>query len=377
MKLISDNAPNAIKECDISTFFGRKVAVDASMSLYQFLIAIRMGPEGSSLTNESGEVTSHLQGMLYRTIRMMEHGIKPAFVFDGKPPELKGGELEKRREKRNLAQAELKIAEEKEDMEAVAKQNKRLVRVTKEQNEDAKKVLRLMGMPIVEAPCEAEAQAAALCKAGLVYATATEDMDALTFGTTKLLRHLSAPASAKKPCVEVDLVKALEGLELTMDQFVDMCVMCGCDYTNTIRGIGPKRSLELIKKHGSTKAAVESIDPAKHTVPVDFLHAEAAKLFHAPEITDPKDITLKWTAPDEAGLMQFLVAEKGFAADRVKSAIARLNKARTKGGQKRMDSFFGMKAAPSADQSKKRKADALKAKKASTKKKPAAKKAKK
>src|SRR3978361_37860 len=98
-KLISDNAPSAIRNNDIKNYFGRKVAIDASMSIYQFLIAVRQ-KDGVQLSNEAGETTSHLMGMFYRTIRMMENGIKPVYVFDGKPPDLKNGELAKRTTKR-------------------------------------------------------------------------------------------------------------------------------------------------------------------------------------------------------------------------------------------------------------------------------------
>lgn len=88
--LLSQHAPNAIKEHDIKTLFGRKVAIDASMSIYQFLIAVRQ-KDGEMLQNDAGETTSHLMGFFYRTIRIVENGIKPAYVFDGKPPEMKKG----------------------------------------------------------------------------------------------------------------------------------------------------------------------------------------------------------------------------------------------------------------------------------------------
>ena len=77
-------------EHDIKTLFGRKVAIDASMSIYQFLIAVRQR-DGEMLMNDAGETTSHLMGFFYRTIRIVENGIKPAYVFDGRPPELKKG----------------------------------------------------------------------------------------------------------------------------------------------------------------------------------------------------------------------------------------------------------------------------------------------
>lgn len=90
--LLQEHAPGAIKEHKINELFGRTVAIDASMSIYQFLIAVRQ-KDGEMLTNDAGETTSHLMGFFYRTIRIVENGIKPAYVFDGKPPELKKGEV--------------------------------------------------------------------------------------------------------------------------------------------------------------------------------------------------------------------------------------------------------------------------------------------
>ena len=162
---ISDNAPHAIKEHKLENYFGRKIAIDASMSIYQFLIAVRQAGGEGQLTNEAGEVTSHLTGMFYRTIRLMENGIKPVFVFDGKPPTMKGGQLAKRKERQQAAEAELtKLTEEGGAAEDIERQQKRLVRASREQSEEVKTLLRLMGVPVLDAPCEAEATCAAICR---------------------------------------------------------------------------------------------------------------------------------------------------------------------------------------------------------------------
>merc|ERR1712154_62959 len=256
-KLLGDCAPSSMKENDIKNFFGRKVAIDASMSIYQFLIAVRS--DGSQLTNEDGETTSHLMGMFYRTIRMVENGIKPVYVFDGKPPDMKSGELAKRKERRDEAQKELEKAEEAGDEENVNKFSKRLVKVTKEHNEECKQLLTLMGIPYVDAPCEAEAQCAALVKAGKVYATGTEDMDSLTFGSNVVLRHLTFSEARKLPIKEYNLSRLLEELGLSQDEFIDLCILLGCDYCDSIKGIGPKRAIELIKQHRNIEEILKHI----------------------------------------------------------------------------------------------------------------------
>ena len=241
-RLVADVAPEAIKEVELASFFGRRIAIDASMSLYQFLVAIRYS--NHVLTNEAGEATSHIIGFFYRTCKLLEAGIKPIYVFDGKPPQLKSGELEKRKERREEAAKKLEAATTAAEAQ---KFEKRLVRVTKSHNDDVKKLLRLMGLPVIEAPSEAEAQCAQMCKEGLVYGVATEDMDALTFGASKVIRNLSSGSGEKVK--EYDLSKVLEGLGLTHGQFIDLSILMGCDYCDTIKGIGPKKGLDLIKKY--------------------------------------------------------------------------------------------------------------------------------
>ncbi|KOC65019.1 Flap endonuclease 1 [Habropoda laboriosa] len=337
-KLIADISPGAIKERELKHYFGRKVAVDASMCLYQFLIAVRS--EGAQLTTVDGETTSHLMGIFYRTIRLVEQGIKPVYVFDGKPPNLKSGELAKRAEKRDEAQKLLQAAEEAGNAEDMDKFSRRLVKVTKVHAEEAKQLLQLMGIPYIDAPCEAEAQCAALVKAGKVFATATEDMDALTFGCNILLRRLTFSEARKMPVQEFHFDKVLEGLELNHKEFIDLCIMLGCDYTNSIKGVGPKRAVDLIKTHRSLEKIIENLDIKKFSVPEDWNYQQARLLFEEPEVMDPENIELKWSEPDEDGLVKFLCGDKQFNEERVRNGAKKLHKARNTSTQGRLDTFF-------------------------------------
>lgn len=387
------------------------------MAIYQFLIAVRSGGPGGGggggnvaatmLTNADGETTSHIQGMFNRTIRFLTEGLKPVYIFDGKPPEFKSHELQKRREKRQKAQAELEKATESGNIEEQDKQSKRLVRAGTKENDDCQKLLRLMGVPVVVAPCEAEAQAAALARTGQVYATATEDMDALTFQTPILLRKMTFANQSKSMVQTMNYAKAVEGLDLTHDQFVDLCILLGCDYCDTIRGVGPKTALKLLKEHGSIEGILKKLDTTskKFVIPPSWIPNETRKLAKAAkkkkqggdkdddedaqdtdkdeendenkpngndddEDDDEDDddmelipayvqarklflhhevlekVELKWTAPQTQELMKFLVDEQGFNAERVKSSLDKLeaaHKANSK-PQARMDSFFAVKA---------------------------------
>lgn len=349
-KLLNDNAPGASKNITLGELNGRKIAIDASMAIYQFLVAVRSGDgaggPSAQLTNDAGEVTSHLIGMWYRTIKFVEAGIKPVFVFDGKPPVLKGGELAKRSALKAEATKALDSARESGVVEDIERFSKRTVKMEKVHITDCQKLLRLMGMPVIEAPSEAEAQCAVMAKADLVYAAASEDMDTLTFGAPRLVRRMwaSESSTATMPMMEISLPKALSGLDVTYDQFVDLCILSGCDYADTIKGVAAVSALKLIKTHGTIAAAVASLDKEKHPTPEGVDYAEVRRLFVAPEVMDPATIELKWGEPDEAGIKAFLVTEKGFQESRVDAGIAKLRKARAGGQQMRMDAFF--KATP-------------------------------
>mmetsp|Transcript_2693 Transcript_2693/g.3694 ORF Transcript_2693/g.3694 Transcript_2693/m.3694 type:complete len:439 (+) Transcript_2693:81-1397(+) len=412
-KLLCDECPGCIKEIELSSLTGRKIAIDASMAMYQFLIAVRSRSDGNSyasmLTNEAGEVTSHLQGMFHRTIRLLSNGIKPVYVFDGKPPTMKSGELLKREAKRVKAEADHSEAKETGTAEDVDKFSKRLVHVTKQNNDDCKTLLQLMGVPVVNALCEAEAQCAAMAKGGLVFATGTEDMDALTFKTPKLIRKLTFGQNSKQPILELDYQKILDELKITHDEFVDLCILCGCDYTENIKGIGPKKALAFIRKYHSIEKIIENLDAKKYKVPKSWvsdievlpengeedrkeverseestvengneegkgenggiaetsegkkenregvpMYVEARRLFLEPEVYPCDSIEIKWTDPNVEELKDFLVTKMQFSEDRVDAGIKKLQDARKKGGQTRMDSFFKVVSTSSSSYSGKR-----------------------
>lgn len=366
-KLIGDNAPRAIKQQDAKALFGRKVAIDASMCIYQLLVAVRTGVD--NLTNEDGMVTSHLNGLFYRTIRLIELGIKPIFVFDGKPPPMKGGELAKRAEAKKAAEEAAKKAEEDGDLELAEKFARRVNRITPEMLAACKTLVRAMGVPAVEAPCEAEAQCAELVKHGLAYATVSEDMDSLTFGTNKLVRQLwsGVSASAQKKGhmpTEFSLDVLLEDLDLKMHEFVDLCILCGCDYIDGIKGVGVVKALSLMREHKDLAKAVEALKRVdRYEVPDPYPVDALREMFFKPEITAAKDVSLKWGKPDEAAIKKLMVEDNQFDETKIENGIKRLLLARKTSNQVRVDSFFKPKSAPNANAlAAKRKAAALAAK---------------
>ena len=353
MTLIQEKAPKAIKQVQMDMLTGKVVACDASMAIYQFLIATqgysKMGNPGlTELKDVDGNLTGHLVGLYHRTIQFMEAGVKPIWVFDGKPPELKSHELEKRKVLKEQAEEQKDKAIEEGDWERVKQMAGRSIKVTPEMTADAKKLIKLIGCPVIEAPCEAEAQCATIVKHGLAYATATEDMDALTFGTNYQLRGFN---SKKEPLTQIDLKTLLADFEMSMDEFIDLCIMCGCDYTKNIGGIGPVKAFKFIKEHGDIEAVLkhlesEADDPKKkqkYVVPAEFLYKESRELFKNPEVITEKDALealIKFNKPDEEELKAFLINEKGFTENKVESGLSKLKNAQTKVNQSRLDCFF-------------------------------------
>ncbi|EAL64957.1 hypothetical protein DDB_G0284987 [Dictyostelium discoideum AX4] len=353
--LIEDNAPTSIKTNILKNYFGRIIAIDASTSLYQFLIAMN-ADVSSALTNQLGETTSHLQGMFYRTIKLISRGIKPIYVFDGSAPVLKSGELAKRQARRKEAKENLKEATEVGTNEEVQKFAKRVITVTRKQNEDCIKLLTLMGVPIVKAPCEAEAQCAEIVKKGKAWATGSEDMDSLTLGSTVLLRRLFFSEAKKMPILEFELQSVLEGLGLTQDEFIDLSILLGCDYCDSIKGIGPKRAIELIQKHKSLEEVIKHLDKSKYPLPEFFPYPEVRELFKNPNVIPADQLPpFQWKDPDVEGLNKFLVEEMGFSDVRVAQGIEKLKKFKNTSVQSRMDSFITVIKKPEDPNDKKKK----------------------
>jgi len=311
-QLLHDEAPSAVTEKNITTYSGRKVAVDASVVLYQFLAAV---------TDSGNQQNSYLMGIFKRTVWMVDHGLKPVFVFDGEPPNLKDSILEKRNEKREEAKAALNKAKDEGNQEEIVKQSKKLIKRTQEQEVEVKKLLKLMGIPFIDAPSEAEAQIAELVKGNKVYAAVTEDSDALAFGTNIVLRHLTIEAEKIK---EIHFPDVLKGLELDQDQFVDLCILLGCDYAGKIRGIGPKKAIQLIRSFKNIETILDNIDLIKNPPPTNWMFKDARSLFKTPDVTPASELDPKGGTPDEKGLVAFMRGKDSFNETIIRNGFKKL-----------------------------------------------------
>ncbi|MEM2122678.1 MAG: flap endonuclease-1 [Candidatus Bathyarchaeia archaeon] len=324
---------------------GRSIAVDAYNMLYQFLSIIR-GSSGEPLMDQRGRVTSHLSGLFYRSLNMAEKGLKLVYVFDGTPPALKEAELKARARVKNEALVRYREALDKGDLEAVRRYAQMTARLKDEMVEDSRRLLDLMGIPWVQAPSEGEAQAAYMTVKGDVWATASQDYDALLFGALRLLRNLAVTGRRKLPrrdtfievepeLIELDRISAY--LSLSRVQLVDLGILIGTDYNpGGVRGVGPKTALKLLRDHGSLELIVE----AEPELGLPENYREIRDVFLNPKVSD--DYRLEWRPPDVEGIVSFLCRERDFSEARVRGALEKsMTSLKTHEVKRTLESFFG------------------------------------
>ena len=319
------------KEVSLSDLKGKILAVDSMNLLYQFLTTIR-GPDGTVLIGNQGRVTSHLIGLFSRTTSLMEVGLKLVFVFDGKAPDIKKKTWEKRALVKEKAALKLKEAEIAGDINEMKKLSARTAILTKE---------------MVQAPSEGEAQTAYMVKMGNAYASISQDYDNLIFGCSTLIRNLSIEGKRKKigkigflkvkPEI-IYLNEVLDNLGVSQDQLIIMAILSGTDYNpGGIKGIGPKKSLKLLKDYGLNYEEIfKQVDWNKHWPDLSW-----NKIFDTiKNIPVTNEYELGWNQIDEEGLIKFLVNEHGFSMGRVMNKLERLKNQQNQLSQKGLTSFF-------------------------------------
>lgn len=312
---------------DFKSLSGKSVAIDAYNTLYQFLSIIRQ-PDGTPLKDRSGKVTSHLTGLFYRTVKLVELGIKVAYVFDGIPPTLKEAEIKRRAKVKAEALVKYEQAKKAGKIETARKYAQMTSKLKDYMPADSKRLLTELGVPWIQAPSEGEAQAAYLTTKGDADYCGSQDYDSLLFGATSLVRNMTVSGRRKVPrkrvYVEVvpEIMKldhVLKELELTREQLIDVAILVGTDYNpDGVKGIGPKTAIKLIKKHGSIEEAIPELENAEFPVEPKRIR----DVFLKPKVTD--NYKLEWKGPNVEGVVDFLCRERDFSEDRVRSSLRRM-----------------------------------------------------
>ncbi|XP_056912955.1 probable flap endonuclease 1 homolog isoform X1 [Takifugu flavidus] len=313
--LIRSDARDAVSYKDISDYTGKAIALDTSIVVNQFRAAT------PSLRIESPQLPPHshcicmgppvfllsspLIGVFFRALTFLEHDIKPVFVFDGRPPGEKRAVLEKR-------------------AESAGWRSPNRTGTASSSTRDCLQLLKLIGVPVIQAPGDAEALCAWLVKEGTVDAVASEDMDTLPFGASILIRQLNSKKDGE--IIEYSLSKLLERLQINHQEFVDLCILLGCDYCEKICGLGPKRALTLIQKHRTIENVILHVNRKTHPVPLFWKYKEARKIFLDAPRTEPAELT--WTEPDEEALVEFLCRTTHISEGRVRQRLTKFHQAR-------------------------------------------------
>ncbi|MDD5012318.1 MAG: flap endonuclease-1 [Candidatus Nanoarchaeia archaeon] len=329
------------REIELSDLKGKTICVDAFNTLYQFLSSIRQ-VDGTPLMDSKKRVTSHLSGIFYRNIALLEHGIKLVYVFDGKPPELKYKTFEKRGGAREIARGRYEEAKGEEDFEKMKRYGSQLIRLNDDMIKESKQLLEAMGIAVIQAPGEGEAQAAYLARTREgIYASASQDYDSLLFGAPKLIRNLTLAKRRKtisgwmevKPEI-IELEKVLNSLEINLDQLICLGILVGTDYNpKGIPGIGQKKALQIVKKYKQPVLIFESLKEQMENLPEEdkFDWKVVFELFHKPNVAHSIFIFGK---VNENKIREILVKEHDFSDDRVQKQLERLREILEKNKQK-------------------------------------------
>ena len=316
------------RKVSLSDLSGKSVAIDAYNALYQFLSIIR-GVDGKHLMDKEGRVTSHLSGLLYRTANLVEIGIRPAYVFDGKPPTLKEAEIKRRMKAKEEALVKYEEALRRGKLEEARMYAQATAKLKDYMIEDSKRLLSLMGIPWVQAPSEGEAQASYLASKGDVWAASSQDYDSLLFGAPRLVRNITITGRRKLPrknvYIEVEpeiveLEQVLRELGIDRVQLIFLGILIGTDFNpDGVAGVGPKTALSLVKKYGGIREIIKELR-IEEQFPVD--PERIVRIFIRPEVTD--NYRIQWKMPDVDGIVGFLCGERAFSEVRVRKALEKM-----------------------------------------------------
>lgn len=313
----------------LEAFSSKIIAVDAYNAIYQFLASIR-GPDGLQLSDSEGRITSHLSGLLYRNINFLSLGIKPVYVFDGKPPSLKTAEIERRKQIKKDATVKYEKAIAEGNMEDARKFAQQTTSMKDGMVNESKQILSYFGIPYIDAPSEGEATAAHLTNTGQAYASASQDFDSILCGAKRLIRNFTNSGRRKIPNrntyveIEPEIIetqKTLDSLGITREQLVDIGILIGTDFNpNGFDRIGPKTALKMIKQH----LRLEDIPQIQEQLQ-EIDYEQIRKIFLEPIVADVDEIV--FGNVDYEGMTNYLVKERSFSEDRVQSSLNRLKKA--------------------------------------------------
>ncbi|EMA53282.1 MULTISPECIES: flap endonuclease-1 [Halococcus] len=310
----------AIEPIAFADLSGATVAIDAHNWLYRYLTTTVKWTSDAVYTTAAGEEVANLIGVVQGLPKFFEHDITPVFVFDGGVTDLKTDEVERRREQREQAEERAAEAREAGDAVEAARLEARTQRLTDTIHETTRELLRLLDVPVVEAPAEGEAQAAHMARSGTVDYAGSEDYDTLLFGAPHTLRGLTGKGDPE--CMEFEAT--LKEHDLTWEQLVDVGILCGTDFNEGVSGVGPKTAVKLVREHGDLWAALEAED--RYVENGDLIR----ELFLDPDVTDAAfDTDIE---PDLDAAREYVTGEWEIPEDEVERGFERIEESVVQSG---------------------------------------------
>lgn len=313
-----------------NSYKDKRFGFDAYNILYQFLTTIR-GIDGDALKNNDGVVTSHLNGLFYRVLNLLSNNIDIYFVYDGKSIDLKQKTKDQRRERKEIAKAHFKDALERGDLEDMNKFSRRFASIDENIINESKELLGYMGVSIINAPSEAEAQISYMTRNHLLDFTVSQDFDCLLFNSPNLVRNLTV--SQKKKIVSkniyvdvfpeiIHLEEALSNLKLTREKLIYLSILIGTDFNDKVEGIGPKTAYKLVSENNSFKDIEKKL--LEKGKKIDFDYKEILDVFNNPIVS--KNPEIEKNSFNRKKIESMLVGRFDFSQERVSSILDRFLK---------------------------------------------------
>ena len=332
------------KPSSLQAYSGRRIAIDAYNTIYQFLTIIRQ-PDGTPLQDSGGNITSHLSGLFYRTCNLLEAQIRPVYVFDGPPSPLKKATLEERARVKREAQERMEAALKEGRTQEAAMLAQRTAKLTPQLVAECKELLDLMGIPWVQAPSEGEAQCAVMAELGLVHAAASQDYDSLLFGAPLLLRNLTISGRKKiarrQMTVEVVpeeivLKENLVRLGISREKLVWVGLLAGTDFNKGVYGIGAKKGLKLVQENATLQGIEEKLGEKAEGIDL----APVLELFLHPPYRPVEKQELEIRPLQREKLVQLMCGRHEFSSERVNSSLAKAFSQPLDSSQSQLEKWF-------------------------------------
>jgi len=334
------------KEISIDSLKGKTIIVDGFNALYQFLSTIRQ-IDGTPLMDSKENITSHLSGVFYRNVNLLCEGVKLIYVFDGDAPALKAKTHKKRKDIRDLAGEKYEQAKSEGDVESMKRYSSQLLRLDEKMIEESKELLKAMGIPVVQAPSEGEAEASFLCRKKNLFAVVSQDYDSLLFGAPRLIQNLTISRKKKTFSgytevlpVEIELDLVLNELGINLDQLICLGILVGTDYNpKGVPGIGQKKALELVKRFEQPYLIFKEVEEKVLSLSEEdrFDWREIFELFHSHDV---EDVEIEFPKIDEDKIREILVQRHDFSEDRIERQLEKLRVLKEKKKQKGLGEWF-------------------------------------